>query len=85
MTIPAGVDRPTSADEWTGALVVVEQGAIEVVCRGGARRAFGRGSFLSLSWLPVVCLCSRGAEDAIIAGYRRIDRVDEPLGVPYPP
>jgi hypothetical protein len=82
VTIPAGADRPTSADEWAGALVVVEQGAIEVLCRGGACRSFGRGSFLSLSWLPVVCLRNAGPQVAVIAGYRRQGRVPGPLGVP---
>ena len=66
VTIPAGVDRPTSTDEWSGALVVIEQGTVDVVCRGGAHRTFGRGSFLSLSWLPVVCLRNQGTVDAVL-------------------
>ena len=82
VTIPAGTDHPTRADDWSGALVVVEQGAIEVVCRGGARRSFGRGSFLSLSCLPVVCLRNAGPAESVIAGYRRRGGVDQPLGVP---
>ena len=82
VTIPAGTDHPTSAEDWSGALVVIEQGAIEVVCRGGACRSFGRGSFLSLSWLPIVCLRNAGPADAVIAGYRRRGGVGEPLGVP---
>ena len=82
VTIPPGADHPTSADDWSGAIVVIEAGAIEVVCRGGARRSFGRGSFLALSWLPVVCLRNAGPAEAIVVGYRRRDGVDDPLAVP---
>jgi hypothetical protein len=84
LTIPAGVDRPTGPDEWVGAFVVIEQGVVDVVCRGGAHRTFGRGSFLSLSWLPIVCLRNPGTVDAVLVAYRRAGRPDEPLGVPYP-
>jgi hypothetical protein len=82
VTIPPGADHPTSADDWSGALVVIEEGAIEVLCHGGARRSFGRGSFLALSWLPVVCLRNAGPAEAVIVGYRRRGGVRDPLAVP---
>jgi hypothetical protein len=84
VTVAAGADRPTSSDEWAGALVVIERGAIEVVCRGGAHRAFGCGSYLSLSWLPVVCLRNPGPGDAVVVAYRRVERPKAPGTLPYP-
>ena len=82
VTVPVGTERPTSAEEWTGAIVVVEGGAIEVVCRGGAGRTFGTGSYLCLSWLPVVRLRNPGAEVAILAAYRRARGDGVLVGVP---
>jgi hypothetical protein len=84
VTLAAGTERATSADEWMGAFVVIEQGAVEVVCGEGARRTFGRGAFLSLSWLPVVRLRNPGPGEAILVAYRRSGWVDVPLGVPCP-
>ena len=83
--VAAGTTRATSPDEWTGALVIVERGSIEVVCDPGARRTFGRGSYLCLSWLPVVCLRNAGPEDALLAAYRRAGRGGTAVAVPYPP
>ena len=76
VTVGAGSDRPTCPDEWADALVVVEQGPVEIICRGGARRTFGRGSFLSLSWLPVTCLRNSGTDDVVLFAYRRVGPVD---------
>jgi hypothetical protein len=81
--VPAAGERPTSAQEWTDAIVVVERGVIEVVCRGGACRTFGAGSYLCLSWLPVVGLRNPGPEDTTLAAYRRARRDGGPVGVPY--
>ena len=81
LTVPVGTERPTSAEEWTDAIVVVKGGAIEVVCRGGASRTFGAGSYLCLSWLPVVALRNPGPDDATLTAYRRARRDGEPVGV----
>ena len=84
MVVPPGTDRPTSADQWAEALVIVEHGTIEVVCRDGARQTFPKGSLLCLSWLTVECLRNSGPGDAVIAAVRRSPRTDRRRGVPYP-
>ena len=84
MVIAAGTERPTSPDDWADALVIVEHGAIEVVCRDGARRTYGPGSLLCLSWVTVECLRSPGPSDTVIAAVRRLPRSDGRRGVPYP-
>ena len=83
MTVTPGSERRTSAEDWAGALVIVERGSIEVVCRGGARRTFGEGSYLCLSWLPVEWLRNPGPVDATVAAYRRLPGGRERVGVPY--
>jgi hypothetical protein len=84
VTVPVGTERPTSAEEWTDAIVVVEGGAIEVVCRGGACRTFGTGSYLCLSWLPIELLRNPGHADTTLAAYRHARGDGELVGVPYP-
>ncbi len=84
MVVPAGSERATSADDWADALVIVEHGAIEVVCRDGARQTFGPGSLLCLSWVTVACLRNPGPSDAVIAAVRRRPGPDARRAVPYP-
>jgi hypothetical protein len=84
MVIQAGTEWQTSADAWADALVIVEHGTIEVVCRDGARRTFATGSLLCLSWVAVECLRNHGPIDAVVAAVRRKPRPDAPPAVPYP-
>jgi hypothetical protein len=84
MVVPAGTERPTRPDDWADALVIVEHGAIEVVCRDGARQTFGTGSLLALSWVTVECLRNPGPFDTVIAAVRRRPRPDARREVPYP-
>jgi hypothetical protein len=42
------------------ALVIVDQGVLEVECRAGACRRFGRGSMIPIARLPVARLRSVG-------------------------
>jgi hypothetical protein len=60
MEIPAGSERPTVPGEWRRALVVVEAGCVEVVCAGGARRAYAAGSLIGLTWLDTERLVNAG-------------------------
>jgi hypothetical protein len=71
VSIPAGISRGTSPDEWHDAVVLVERGTLEVVCRGGASARFGTGSLLALGWLPVDALGSVGPREVRLLAVRR--------------
>ncbi|MEO5985555.1 MAG: hypothetical protein ABIW50_00725 [Candidatus Limnocylindria bacterium] len=58
-----GIERPTGPDEWAGALVVVEQGTLEVECIGGGTEQFAPGNLLALGCLPVRALRNCGDEE----------------------
>jgi hypothetical protein len=48
------------------AIVVVEQGVLEIECRGGTSRSFGRGSMIPIARLPVARLRSVGPSPLVL-------------------
>jgi hypothetical protein len=46
-------ELPTLPREWAGAIVVLEEGILEVVCAAGGRRTYVAGDILALDWLPI--------------------------------
>jgi hypothetical protein len=52
-------------------IVVVEEGAIELECRSGARRRFGRGSMIPISRLPIAHLRSVGPGPLVLLAVSR--------------
>jgi hypothetical protein len=54
-----------------GALVVIEQGRIEVEGLGGGRRTFERGAVLWLVGLPLRALHNHGPERAVMVAFTR--------------
>ena len=71
LALAPGEARPTSAAEWAGAIVLVEQGRIEVECLAGGSRSFVAGDMLSLGWLPLRQLSNPGSERALLVAVRR--------------
>ena len=69
--IPGRTTRPTTAAEWAGALVRIEEGALEVGCSGGGRETFHAGDLLALGWLPIIELRNHGAEPVRLVAVRR--------------
>jgi hypothetical protein len=57
--------------DWRGALVVVEQGRIELEGMGGGRRTFERGAVLWLVGLPLRALHNHGPERAVMVAFTR--------------
>jgi glyoxylase-like metal-dependent hydrolase (beta-lactamase superfamily II) len=57
--------------EWRGALVVVEQGQIELECLDGSRHYFGRGDVLWLERLPLRALHTHGHTSAVLVAVSR--------------
>jgi hypothetical protein len=49
------------------AIVVVEQGELELECRAGTCRRFGRGSMLPIARLPMAHLRSVGSRPLVLA------------------
>jgi len=54
-----------------GAIVVVEQGELEVECRAGACRRFGRGAMLPIARLGVAHLRSVGSRPLVLVAVAR--------------
>jgi hypothetical protein len=71
VVVPPGFELPTTAAEWAGALVLIEQGAIEVDCHSGAFRRFVAGDLLALGWLPLKTIRNPTTEDAALIAVRR--------------
>jgi hypothetical protein len=57
--------------EWHDAIVVVEQGEIELECVHGTRLSFVQGDVLWLTGLPLRALHSDGHEPAVLVAVTR--------------
>ena len=79
--VAPGATRAYCEAEWRDALVVVEEGEIELECLGGGRRTFCRGDVLCLAGLPLRALHNRGAAPAVLVAVART-RGDEFRGDP---
>lgn len=73
LEVPARTTRPTSCDEWAGALVRIESGTLEVGCEAGGHETFHAGDMIALGWLPLVELRNHGDEPVRILAVRRRD------------
>jgi hypothetical protein len=71
VAIPAHGSRPFVPAEWAGALVVIEQGAVELECVRGGRRAFAAGAVMFLGGLPLRTIHNPGSETALLAAVSR--------------
>jgi hypothetical protein len=64
ITLDPGGERPFDEEEWRDALVLVEQGAVELASATGASWRFATGDMLWLSGLWLRALNNPGAEPA---------------------
>ena len=53
------------------AIVVVERGEVELECRSGTRRRFGRGSMIPIARLPIARLRSVGPGPLVLVAVSR--------------
>ena len=66
-----GVERPFDDGEWEDALVVVEQGQLEVECRGGTLHRFECGDVLWLVGLPLSAMRNPGEGRTVLSSVSR--------------
>ncbi len=74
--LPAGATRPYDDDEWRDAIVVVEQGAVELRCHAGGNRSFRAGDVLWMVGLSLVALHNPGPDELVLVAIRRTGTVD---------
>jgi hypothetical protein len=75
VVLAPGAERAYVAAEWRDALVIVEQGSLELVGSSGIRRRLESGAILWLWDLPLRALGNPGSVNTRIVGISR--RTDE--------
>jgi hypothetical protein len=71
VVVDCGAERAYDEAEWLDAIVLVEEGEIELECIRGSRRRFGRGGMLWLVGLPLRALRCAGREPAVLIAVSR--------------
>lgn len=73
-TIDPGAETPYMPSDWTGALVVVEEGDIEIECLNGVTQRFSEGAVIVLDSLPIRALRNPGHQPALLVAVSRTQR-----------
>jgi hypothetical protein len=73
LVLASGVSRPAQPEDWTGCLVLVERGTVEVDCGNVGSRSFQTGDMVALDWLPIRTLRNPGTAEACLLAVRRRD------------
>jgi hypothetical protein len=71
VSIECRSERPYDGREWVGALVVVEEGELELECLGGSRSRFARGAVLFFDSLPLRTLRNPGDQTLLLTAVTR--------------
>ena len=72
VAVAPGRSRAYDEAEWSGALVLVARGRIELEGLSGARRIFEAGAALWLAGLPLRALHNHGREPAVMVAFTRL-------------
>jgi hypothetical protein len=72
VTVEAGSSRTYDPAEWFDALVLVEQGEVDLECQAGGFARFRQGDILWLAGLPVRTLSNPGRDDAVLVAISRV-------------
>ena len=72
-TIEPGAETRYEPNLWDGALVVVEEGEIELECLNGDRQRFSRGAVLTLDFPQLRTLRNPGDQPALLSVVSRHD------------
>jgi hypothetical protein len=71
IVVDCGAERAYEETEWLDAIVLVEEGEIELECTQGSRHRFGRGDVLWLVGLPLRILRCSGTGPAVLVAVSR--------------
>jgi mannose-6-phosphate isomerase-like protein (cupin superfamily) len=69
--VAPGRELGMDATDLRGAIVLVEQGELELECRAGGQRRFGPGSMLAIARLPVARVRSVGRDPLVLVAVSR--------------
>ena len=69
--VAPGLELGMDSSDLRGAIVLVEQGELELECRAGGRRCFGRGSMIPIARLPVARIRSVGTGLLVLVAVSR--------------
>jgi hypothetical protein len=82
IVVAPGAERVYDEAEWEDAIVLVESGKLELECRSGTRRRFGRGDVLWLIGLPLRVLRSLGPVPTVLVAVSRLGTARTPQSNP---
>ena len=71
VTLAPGEECALTAPEWTDTLVLVQSGAVEVICTGNQRHRFRGGDVLTLAGLRLTALRNVGDGEVMLLAVRR--------------
>ncbi|QXC59888.1 hypothetical protein KSP35_16105 [Aquihabitans sp. G128] len=71
VVIEGGSSLPYVPSDWTGALVSVEAGEVDLACTHGGRRRFSAGALLPLEILPLEAIENPGIDPLVLVSIRR--------------
>jgi hypothetical protein len=71
LTIPAQETVPYVAEHWRGAIVMIEQGSVDLCCVRGGRRRFAEGAILFMDGLALESLHNPGVDDVVLVALSR--------------
>ena len=71
IVVDCGAERAYDETEWEDAIVLVEDGEIELECVRGSRHRFRRGDVVWLVGLPLRAVCCAGPGPAILVAVSR--------------
>jgi quercetin dioxygenase-like cupin family protein len=69
--VAPGLELGMDSSDLHGAIVLVEQGELELECRTGARRRFGHGSMLAIARPPVARIRGVGTAMLVLVAVSR--------------
>lgn len=71
VAIPPGTDHAYAEAEWRDALVLIDQGVLDLECTDGGVWRFTHGAILCLANLPLRSLRNQGSEPLSLTRVRR--------------
>ena len=74
LRVAPGFELGREPEFLSDAIVVVEQGELELECRAGARRRFGCGSIIPIARAPITHLRSVGRGPLVLVAVSRASR-----------